>query len=996
MKKTFFFAALSTLLLGCGGLEQYPDGQSINQSFAPDGIPFTFVADDWAADSLGNHRAVVEVTDASKPALAVLPWRRADLRVDEKMIKVIAAADSIEVRNVYPKSITSDAGQVVFEPTQGAGTYYIYYMPYRYRKGWDDARYGKPWNDYLTPAYSSDSLWVAAVKANPEQTAPAKVRAFESRSKFDFLTPMGVIATQKEVDSMRAAHAGKNPVLFLEDRVFPIRLKNHLPYRWTKNAVHDNFQGGAMRNEYYVWQVGVWAAHAPLQGVKIQFSDLTNGSAVIPKKEITCFNQEGVNWDGKPLAFHINVDKDQVQALWCGVQIPKEAKTGTYTGTATISADGVEPQTVHYQIEVFGTVLADQGDGDLWRHARLRWLNSTIGSDSLPVAPYAPMELANHTISATGKQVVLNANGLIEQANINDKQLLTAPMSFRVQTAQGAIVFAAQNLQTVKTADGLVEWSATSEQQGVIFALKASMEYDGYIRYNIKVGAQREMAVKEVALVSDFTPYGSKYFMGAGFAGGLCPKNYVWNWVGPYDSFWIGNDKIGAHIELRGGTYHGPLINDYKPAPSPVWSNQGKGTVRVDQTATQTQVIASTGAQTIGPKELDFEFSVLLTPVKPIDTKKHFSERYYHNDEAGFDQAAKEGANIVNIHHSRKLNPVINYPFVVTDSLVAYINHQHENDRKVKLYYTIREQSNYTHEIYALMSLGNEIFAAGPGYGTPWHMEHLIDGYKAAWYTELPNQHADAALVLSGFSRWINYYLEGLRWMYENYKIDGIYMDDVSFDRTVMKRMRKLMAEYRPTAVIDLHSNTGYSIGPANQYTDFFPYVDRLWFGESFRYNQMTPDEWFVTFSGIPFGQMSEMLQDGGNRFLGMVYGATGRHSYIRCSPAPVWALWQSFGIEQAQMLGYWDEACPVKTNNELVKATAFVKEGKTLVSVGNFSDKAATVTLTYDLKAMGLDPAKLKIETPAVKNFQAEATIQANQPLTINPKEGLLLVLSN
>ena len=46
--------------------------------------------------------------------------------------------------------------------------------------------------------------------------------------------------------------------------------------------------------------------------------------------------------------------------------------------------------------------------------------------------------------------------------------------------------------------------------------------------------------------------------------------------------------------------------------------------------------------------------------------------------------------------------------------------------------------------------------------------------------------------------------------------------------------------------------------------------MDRLWFGESFKYNQMRPDEWLVTFSGIPFGVMSEMLQDGGNRFLGM------------------------------------------------------------------------------------------------------------------------------
>ena len=335
---------------------------------------------------------------------------------------------------------------------------------------------------------------------------------------------------------------------------------------------------------------------------------------------------------------------------------------------------------------------------------------------------------------------------------------------------------------------------------------------------------------------------------------GKRPEHYTWDWKGPWDSYWMGGPKSGLHVEFRGGTYHGPLINDYKPAPTPVWSNNGNGHILVNGTT----VIAQTGKDTLGSVPKDFEFALLVTPVKPANPSKHFSERYYHANPNGFAQAATEGANVANIHHSQNLNPVINYPFIVRDSLIEYINEQHKANRKVKLYYTIRELTNYATEIYALKSLNHEIFVAGVGYGLPWHCEHLIDDYKAAWYTELPGQHSDAALVLNGFSRWINYYLEGLRWMFENYQIDGIYMDDVSFDRTVMKRMKKIMAQYRPNALIDLHSNTGYSIGPANQYTDFFPYVDRLWFGESFKYNQMRPDEWFVTFSGIPFGQMSE------------------------------------------------------------------------------------------------------------------------------------------
>jgi hypothetical protein len=232
--------------------------------------------------------------------------------------------------------------------------------------------------------------------------------------------------------------------------------------------------------------------------------------------------------------------------------------------------------------------------------------------------------------------------------------------------------------------------------------------------------------------------------------------------------------------------------------------------------------------------------------------------------------------------------------------------------------------------------------------------------------------------------------------MLENYEIDGIYMDDVSFDREVMKRMRKIMAQYRPESLIDLHSNTGYSIGPANQYTDFFPYIDRLWFGESYRYNEMTPDEWLVTFSGIPFGQMSEMLQDGGNRFLGMVYGTTGRHSYAtdEHSPVPVWKLWDSFGIAEARMSGYWDKACPVKTNHQNVKATAYIRQGKTLVSVGNFDAKDQTVHLSIDWTKLGLNPANAILYAPEVEHFQEERTFKTDALIPVESKKGWLLII--
>lgn len=990
---TFFIAALA-LTVGCGGAN-YPDGDSITSSYSPDGIPFVVSDTTWRADMQGNHRAVVNVSAEEDAVVAVLPWRRADPRFDQKKVLVVSAVTGKEVKDVYIKTMTDELGEVVFRPESGVGEYLLYYMPYKYLKGWNDARYGKPWNHYLPAEYHSDESWLAEVMAGVDNITPCEVVRFESRSDFDFLTSMGTIATDEETAAIRASNT-QNPAIFIEDRAFPIRLKEEIPVRWVTDGVHDNFKGGAMRNEYYTWQVAVWAHLGKVDNVKLSFSDFTNGSSIISSSEVTCFNQEGTNWDGSHLDFTVNVEKDKIQALWCGVQIPEDAKSGVYSGTVTITGDNIEARSVNVSIDVANEVLADKGDGDLWRHARLRWLNSQIGVDSLPVTPYDAMALEGATITASGKTVKLAANGLIESAVINDKEVFSAPVSFEVVTSKGTVSFDGGSLSAAKVSDGLVEWTSTEKKSGLEFTTTASMEYDGYIKYDIHVKSDGKIDVKDIKLVNSFSSYASKYFMGVGYKGGLRPAKNTFNWDGPYDSFWMGNELVGAHIEYRGGTYHGPLIQDYKPAPTPQWSNDGKGKVEEYSAAAGTsKVVASTGANTIDSKGLNFEFDVLLTPVKPLDPEKQFTQRYFHNLPVRFEKAAEEGANICNIHHARNLNPVINYPFIVRDSLIDFIKEHHEKDRKVKLYYTIRELSNYCKEIYAFSSLANEIYQPGPGYGTPWHTEHLIDGYKAAWYTELPGETADAALVTSGFSRYINYYLEGLRWMFENYEIDGIYMDDVSFDRTVMKRMRKIMEEYRPGSLIDLHSNTGYSIGPMNQYTDFFPYVDRLWFGESFQYNAMTPDEWFVTFSGVPFGQMSEMLQGGGNRFLGMVYGATGRHSYSQFNPAPMWALWDSFGIKDAEVVGYWSETPAVASSNPSILATSYVKDGKTLIAIGNFSDKDCESKITIDYKALGLDEKSVTVVAPEIKDFQGASELNTNPTVKIKAKEGIILQVS-
>ncbi len=963
---------------------EIPNGESRLKPFVLGETLFRVADQPWSADMQGNHRAVVNVEQQDKGIAHVkLHWRRPDLRMESKAI-IVKSADGTEIKEVMVQNLSAESADLYFKTTEGAGIYYIYYLPYKYRKGWGDARYGKPWNDYLAPREQA--------KLDTANAIPAKVQAIESRRPFDFWTSMGLIATEQEVAKLREANP-QNPVIFPEDRAFPIKLRHNLPAKWGKEGkAEKSFIGVADRNEYYVWQLGLWAAHGEVQDVQLEFSDFKMGNDhIIPSKAFTCFNLEGVNWDGQKLNFDVDVPEGQVQPLWCGVQIPPGATSGAYEGLVHVSSKNGSKQSMPITIFVTRAMLLDSGDGETWRHSRLRWLNSQIGVSNETIAPYEAMQLNGRQITATGKNIGLAPSGLPMQVRINEKPLFQRPMTFMVQLENNNwVLYNTHNLELKQLGTGLIEGKSSIEQMGLKIDCHLTAEFDGNMRYQFTLSSNTPQSIKDVRLVSYYSPYASRYFMGMGHSGGAIPQTWSWDWTGPSDSYWIGNELVGAHVELRGGSYHGPLIADYKPAPSPAWSNEGRGTVKLTNREKQgAELIVSSGAFSLDTKPRVFEFDILPTPVKKLDTKAHFAQRYFHAHPEDFDAAGKEGANIANIHHSRSLNPVINYPFIVQEPLKKFIKEQHAQNRKVKLYYTIRELTNYAQEIHALMSMGNEILGAGPGYGTPWHTEHLIDGYKPAWYTELPQQDADAALVLSGFSRWINYYLEGLRWMFENYEIDGIYMDDVSFDRTVMKRMRRIFQEYRPTALIDLHSNTNYSKGAMNQYTDFFPYVDRIWFGEHFKYAEMSPDEWFVTFSGIPMGLMSEMLQDGGNPYLGMVYGATGRHSYSKFNPAPIWELQDKFGIHDAKMIGYWSETPCFSCNHPEVKATTFInKKGEMLVVIGNFSDKKQSVELQYLNGKLKGSP----ILIPEIKDFQAQSEWTVGEPLSIEAKKGVIL----
>ena len=960
----------------------------------------------WNADSLGNHRVIVSVDKPADAVLATIDWRRRDLNPEAKNLIVVDAATGERITNVCRFTIDRERGEVVFQPQTVPGEYYIYYLK--------NVMSGSPYYPTVNyPAFENTASadWVKKNKLSGKK-APAlpaaKVVQFQAINELNSFYPMEVIATSNETARLLKEHPGEKYILFTEDRKFPIRMTTDIPYKWIADNRHDFFYGQADKGEYYVFQLGVWAARSNVENLHVDFSALTNKATgeQIPASSFTCFNTEGTDVTGTVFEKNCSVDKGKVQALWVGTQLPEHLSAGTYQGTVTVSAANAESKTVQVSLNVSENVIANHGDNEPWRHSRLRWLNSQIGFDDEVIAPYTPLVMKDKTISCLGREIKLSDLGLPEHITsyfketmtgigTNGRSVLAAPMEL---AADGG-AWENLNFEITKHKQGAIAWKALNQNSRFLMDLEGEMESDGNIAYKVTLVAREDASVEDVALRTHLASGVGRYMMGLGEKGGYCPNDLRWKWdvEKNQDAVWVGDVNAGIQIRLYDNKYERPLNTNFyhqKPLHMPVsWCNAGNGGIDIHNAADGTRINAYSGKRSVKKGDrLYYYFNLALTPFRPIDTDKQWRERYHHNYEF-LDGIQKRGANVINIHHANAINPFINYPFLRTKEMKAYIDGAHARDMKVKIYNTVRELSNSCVEMFALRSLGNEIFSEGPGGGFSWLQEHLDQNYIGAWF--VPGLK-DAAIVNSGISRWHNYYLEGLDWLMKNVGIDGLYIDDLAFDRMTMKRIRKVMNRTNPGAMIDLHSANQYNpkdgfANSANLYLEHFPYLDRLWFGEYFNYD-FPPEFWLVEVSGIPYGLMGEMLEGGGNPWRGMLYGMTGRSP--RVDNGPLWKLWDSFGMQNSEMIGYWVKDNPVKTGSEKTLATVYSHMGdKALISLATWEDTDAKVKLSIDWAKLGLDPSKVTLHAPAIENFQQETTWKPSVEIVVPKGKGLLII---
>ena len=972
-------------------------------------LKYTNANNDWNADSLGNHRAVITFNGTGSVAKTIIIWRRRDVDPWDKRIIIEDAKTHKKIENVQTGIINNEKAELWFEPTSGKGDYYVYYMPSK-----NEGRSNYPKGSYLSPEKTASAKWLQSVNESmPANTVVKEMQAINALNSF---YPMEVTATVKETAALISKSNRSDFIIFPEDRMNIIKMTDRLPYRWIQKGMQSSFAGEASKGEYYTYQLGVYALQH-LEELTVTFSDLKDGKGnSIPTNNISCINTSGTDYAGIPFTKTVDVAVNKIQALWCGIDVPQNIAAGIYKGRVTIKTKNTAPATIAITLSVNDKVLADAGISEPWKQTRLKWLNSTMAQENTVITPYTALQVQDSIISLLGRKVGVNPSGFPaqiqtffteEMTGFTDQpnNMLYEPIHFHFTGTDGKdLKWKNEGVKYTKQTAGTVQWKAVNTNDAMQMDVDASLEFDGFMTYTVKVTALKDISFKEITMHIPVMPEKAKYVMGLGQKGGNRPDSIGWKWdvaTKNQDGAWIGTVNSGLQFSLRDEKYVRPLNTNFylqKPLLLPSsWGNANKGGITIALKGKSVLVNSYSGERKMKPGDvLYYNFTLLITPFHPINTDFQWSTRFYHKYE-NLETVKANSATVVNIHHATAINPWINYPFIEYKKMKSYIDSAHAMGLKVKIYNTVRELSNHAYETFPMRSLGHEIYSPGKGGGFSWLQEHVGDDYIAAWFVP---EIKDAAIVNSGMSRWHNYYVEGMNWLTQNVGIDGIYLDDVAFDRVTMKRIKRVLTKDGHPGIIDLHSANQYNKSDgfnnsANLYMEHFPYLSRLWFGEYFDYEKNGPDFFMTEVSGIPFGLMGEMLQDGGNPWRGMIYGMTNRYPWSEeADPRPIWKFWDEFNMQGTEMIGYWSSNCPVKINNDKVLATVYKKNGTALISIASWADANADVKLNIDWAKLGIDPAKATIVAKEIKNFQPARSFAVNEAIPVEKGKGWLLIV--
>ena len=315
------------------------------------------------------------------------------------------------------------------------------------------------------------------------------------------------------------------------------------------------FRGEAMRGEYFTFQLGAYAARRPLL-LTATWTDLVGRShrQILSSSRLRCTNlPKGSIAEREGLL----VGAGEVLAFWFGLDVPKSGIVAdTYVARVVlsgktpraaageVSAGEVVAEGIRVEITISNALATQSGDNELWRHSRLRWLDSTVGDSTVGDSTVGDSTVADSTaddstvgdstagdepaangssvngglsrlrgsrgcalgqadciavenaaygtlLSAPGgRQLGIGSTGLPLSLRVGGAELLAAPARLRLLRAHLGLTLSPDGpLHLERRASGAVSWrqKLRAEEASVRVHIWGSMEVDGLAQMSAEI-----------------------------------------------------------------------------------------------------------------------------------------------------------------------------------------------------------------------------------------------------------------------------------------------------------------------------------------------------------------------------------------------------------------------------------------------------------------------------------------------------------------------------
>lgn len=800
--------------------------------------------------------------------------------------------------------------------------------------------------------------------------------------------------------------------LYLFDRTDKIIHFEDLRILSESRRIKDTVRVTMSENEVFVLQIAVLS----------DCEDTIEQIKCTGNVRISCINTDVTDKFGKKKTQTVALKKNMIQPLFFIAEADKAGKR--QEKSAIMIRTEKDEVSFNVLFSIIDQPVKNRGYDDLWRLSRLKWLNSDLYMDDRVVSPYLSPELSQGRQKILGRELELGAGGLPAQiySKFDEAIQTTESVQKKLFAKESEFQIDGSPLPPGKSCSRLfnnrIENETLSESEAYSACVSSVLRYDGMIEYSVRITPKRDFIANNVSLDFYIDPDCTSLMHGLGHRASAAEElAFRWDDQKQQDSIFIGSVNCGMRLKLKAENYRRPLINIFYKnlplrIPAETWDNNGMGGISVINADNCTKIRAYTGRFVFKKNVVrNFIFELHITPLKPIDYKKAFSVRYCHNNKLRdeikeIDTAQKNGLTHVIFHQGNMIMPFINYPFYEVDRLKNAVRYAQQKGIGIKLYYTEREHSNHMAETFVYKALGDEIILRKKGVSHSWQKEvpqwltdNFGDDIIPGWFVKYKhgkykNDH-DISFIVRPDTRLDNYYVEGLNWLVDNIGIKGIYIDDTSLDRTTLERAKKVLS--KTDGLIDMHmwnheETRAGDVSCMNLYTELLPFLDSVWLGEGFFYKKYSPEYMLAEVSGIPYGVTGQMLEGGGDLYLGMLYAMNNRYGWHYKNAVDMYKIWDDFGIEDSSMLGYWHSKNPVRTDNPSVLATIYLKHNEALLCFYNFSNNSESFNILIDNKALGFIPkTALKIrfhkKAKSIKNISGSFKLGKRRGIIIDLK---------